>query len=92
MNFKCTWTASVLGIAVVSAAIEAVVIVCVTDLVIAFAFNIINADREGLALSSVSVAEVLCVTVSVIVTFAGVVNQVTDWSRILTVEAAVMAS
>ena len=46
MNFKYTWTTAILGITVISAAVEAVVIVCVTDLVISLAFNIIDTHGE----------------------------------------------
>ena len=41
---------------------------------------------------SISVAEVLSMAVTVIITLAGVVSQVTDRSRVLTVQSTVMAS
>ena len=41
---------------------------------------------------SISVAEVFSMTVTVIITLAGVVSQVTDRSRVLTVQSTVMAS
>ena len=40
-----------------------------------------------LTLTSLSVTEVLSVTISVIITLAGVVSEVTDGGRVLTVEA-----
>ena len=92
MKFEYTWAATILGIAVISAAVEAVVIVCVTDLVISLTFNIINTDREKFTFASFSVTEVLSVTISVIITLAGVVSEVTDRGGVLTVEAAIMTS
>ena len=92
MNFKFTWTAAILGFTVISAAVETVVIVCITDHVISLTFHIIDTHGEGLAFSRLSVTEVLSVTVTVIITFAGVVSQVTDGGRVLTVEAAVVTS
>ena len=92
MNFKYTWTAAILGIAVISAAVEAVVIVCVTDHVISLAFHIIDTNGEELAFSSFSVTEVLSVTISIIITLAGMVSEVTDRGGVLTVEAAIVTS
>ena len=45
-----------------------------------------------LALARLCVTEVLCVTITVIITLAGVVTQVTDGGGVLTVEAAVVTS
>ena len=92
MNFKYTWTASILGIAVISATVEAVVIGSVTNQVISLALNIIDTDGEELAFARLCVTEVLCVTIRVVITFAGVVSQVTDGGRVLTVEATVVTS
>mgnify|MGYP001344427499 CR=1 FL=1 len=84
--------AAINGIAVILAAVEAVVMGCVTDLVISLAFHISNTDRERLTLSRLSVTEVLSVTITVIITLAGVVTQVTDGGGVLTVEAAIVTS
>ena len=45
-----------------------------------------------LALARLLVTEILSMTISIIITLASVVNQVTDGSRVLAVEAAVMTS
>ena len=90
--FRSTWAASINSLAVITAAVEAVVIVSIADLVKALTFNILNTGGEGLTLASVSVTEVLSLAVVIIVTLASVVSQVTDWSRVLAVEAAVMTS
>ena len=92
MNFKITWTAAILGFAVISTAVEAVVIVRVTDHVISLAFHIIDTHGEGLAFSRLCVTEILGVTITVIITLAGVVSQVTDGGGVLTVEAAIVTS
>ena len=42
--------------------------------------------------NSISIAEVLCMAVTVIIALAGVVSQVTHRSRILTVQGTVMTS
>ena len=45
-----------------------------------------------LTLARLLVTEILCMTISIIITLAGVVNQVTDWGRVFTVETTVMTS
>ena len=45
-----------------------------------------------LTLTSLSVTEVLSVTISVIITLAGVVSEVADGGRVLTVEATIVTS
>ena len=90
--FRSTWAASINSLAVITAAVEAVVIVSIADLVKALTFNIFNTGGEGLTLASISVTEVLSFAVIIIVTLAGVVSQVTDGCRVLAVEAAVMTS
>ena len=90
--FKYTWAAAILCITVISAAVEAVVIVCVTDLVISLTFHISNTHGERLTFASLSVTEVLSVTISVIITLAGVVSKVTDGGGVLAVEAAIVTS
>ena len=64
----------------------------VTDHVISLAFDISNTDGERLTLARLSVTEILSVTVTVIITLAGVVSQVTDGGGVLTVEAAIVTS
>ena len=66
--------------------------VSITHLVISLTLHIINTDGEELAFASFSVTEVLSVTISIIITLAGVVSKVTDGGRVLTVEAAIMTS
>ena len=90
--FRSTWAASINSLAVITAAVEAVVIVSIADLIKALTFNILNTGGEGLTLASVSVTEIRSLAVVIIVTLASVVSQVTDWSRVLAVEAAVMTS
>ena len=45
-----------------------------------------------LTLARLLVTEILCMTISIIITLAGVVNQVTDWGRVFTIETAVVTS
>ena len=87
-----TWAAAINGIAVILATVEAVVMGRVTNLIISLTFHIIDTHGERLAFSRLSVTEVLSVTVTVIITLAGVVSQVTDGGRVLTVGATVVTS
>ena len=45
-----------------------------------------------LTLARLLVTEILRKTISIIITLAGVVNQVTNWGRVFTVETTVMTS
>ena len=45
-----------------------------------------------LTLARLLVTEILSVTIPIIITLAGVVNQVTDWGGVFTVETTVMTS
>ena len=45
-----------------------------------------------LALARLLVTEIFRETISIIITLAGVVNQVTDWGRVFTIETTVMTS
>ena len=87
-----TWAAAINGIAVILATVEAVVIVSITNLVISLALHISNTHGERLAFSRLSVTEVLSVTITVIITLAGMVTQVTDRGGVFTVEAAIVTS
>ena len=87
-----TWAAAINSLAVISAAVEAVVMVSIAHLVIALAFHIINTDGQRLTLSSVRVTEILSFAVTIIITLTGMVNQVTDRSRVLAVEVTLMTS
>ena len=53
---------------------------------------LITGAGPQLTLTSLSVTEILSVTVSIIITLAGVVSQVTDRGGVLTVEATIMTS
>ena len=90
--FFLTWAAAINGIAVILAAVETVVVGSITDQVISLAFHISNTDRERLTLSSLSVTEILSVTVTIIITLAVVVSQVTDGGGVLTVQTAIVTS
>ena len=90
--FCLTWTTPIDGVTVISAAVETVVMVSITDDVIALALHILDTHGEGLALASVRVTEILSFAVSVIVTLAGVVSEVTDGGGVLAVETTVVTS
>merc|ERR1711884_919025 len=87
-----SWATAINGITVIFSAVEAVVIVSITDLIISLTLNIPNTHGERLTFSRLSVTEVLSMTISIIITLAGVVTQVTDRGGVLTVEATVVTS
>ena len=86
-----TWatTISVMR-AVILSTVEAVVMLSIADLVKSITFCICQAHIE--LTDSIIVTEVLCMAVTIIITLAGVVSQVTDRSRVLTIQSTVMAS
>ena len=53
---------------------------------------LITGAGPQLTLTSFSVTEILSVTISIIITLAGVVTQVTDGGGVLAVEAAIVTS
>ena len=77
--------------AVILSTVEAVVMLSIANLIISITFCVCQTHRQ-LTYSSFCVAEVLCMAVTVIITLAGVVSQVTDRSRVLTVQGTVMTS
>ena len=52
----------------------------------------ITGAGSQLTLAGLLVTEILRMTISIIITLAGVVNQVTNWGRVFTVETTVMTS
>ena len=77
--------------AVILSTVVAVVILIIAYLIKPITLCICQANCQ-LTYSSFSVTEVLCMAVTVIITLAGVVSQVTHRSRVLTVQSTVMAS
>ena len=52
----------------------------------------ITGAGSQLALARLLVTEILSKTIPIIIALAGVVNQVTNWGRVFTVETTVMTS
>ena len=77
--------------AVILTTVETVVILIIADLIKPITLCICQTNCQ-LTYSSFSVAEVLSMAVTVIITLAGVVSQVTHRSRVLTVQSTVMTS
>ena len=52
----------------------------------------ITGAGSQLALARLLVTEILSFAITIIITLAGVVDQITDWGRVFTVEATVVTS
>ena len=76
--------------AVILSTVEAIVMLIIADLVKPITLCVCQTNIE--LTDSIIVTEVFWMTVTVIITLAGVVSQITDRGRVLTVEATVMTS
>merc|ERR1712223_1406976 len=86
-----SWTATIcIGRTIILSTVEAVVILSIANLVKSITLCVCQAHIE--LTDSINVTEVFSMAVTVIITLAGMVSQVTDRSRVLTVEATVMTS
>merc|ERR1712223_1637862 len=86
-----SWTAAIcIGRTIILSTVEAVVILSIANLVKPITFCVCQANCN--LTYSTSITEVFWMAVTVIITLAGVVSKITDWGRVLTVEATVMTS
>ena len=90
-NGVITWTAAIcIGRTIILSTVEAVVILSIANLVKPITFCVCQANCN--LTYATGITEVFWMTVTVIITLAGVVSQVTDRSRVLTVQSTVMTS
>ena len=76
--------------AVILSTVEAIVMLIIADLVKPITLCVCQTNIE--LTDSIIVTEVFCMTITVIIAFAGVTGLVTHRSRVLTVQSTVMAS
>ena len=86
-----TWAAAISVVrAVILSTVEAVVMLSITNLIISITLCVCQTNVE--LADSIIVTEVFCMAVTVVIAFAGVACQITNRSRVLTVQSTVMAS